>query len=140
MPAKDFFHNNVKVALEKDNWIITQDPYPVQIDGLDLAIDLGAERIIAAEKEKQKIAVEIKSFLGASKVTEFYGALGQFIAYRTALQIQEKERILYLAVPSGVYEKFFVTLFIQKIIQENQLYLFTYNIEDEVIEKWIPIL
>ena len=34
-------------------------------------IDLAAERLIAAEKENQKIAVEIKSFLNPSTVTDF---------------------------------------------------------------------
>ena len=57
-----------------------------------------------------KIAVEIKSFLGPSKISEFYGALGQFITYRLALQIIEPERILYLAIPENLYENFFATL------------------------------
>ena len=109
----------------------------MQAGGFNLAIDLGAEKIIAAEKEDRKIAVEIKSFLGASKISEFYSALGQFIAYRSALNSQEPDRLLYLAVSSDIYEKFFLTLFIQKLIRENNLYLLTYNIEKETIEEWI---
>jgi hypothetical protein len=68
---------------------------------------LGAERVVAAEKDGQKIAVEIKSFIGPSKISQFYTALGQFISYRAALQQQETDRILYLAVPSNVYDSFF---------------------------------
>ncbi len=113
--AKDKFHEVVKIALEKDNWIITHDPYPLQAGNFDLAIDLGAEKVLAAEKENSKIAVEIKSFLGASKITQFYGAIGQFITYRFALNIQEAERILYLAVDSDVYENFFLCQFYSKI-------------------------
>jgi len=138
MSARDKYHEIVKIGLEKDHWLITHDPYPLQAGNLDLAIDIGAEKIMAAEKSGQKIAVEIKSFLGPSKISEFYGALGQFITYRTALEIQEKERILYLAISSDIYEKFFVTIFIQNIIKQNNIYLLIYNIEKETIEQWIP--
>jgi hypothetical protein len=138
MSARDTFHEIVKNALEKDGWLITHDPYPMQAGSLDLAIDLGAEKVIAAEREGRKVAIEIKSFLGPSRISQFYGALGQFITYRAALQLQEKERILYLAISSEVYESFFVATFMQKLIEENHLYLLTYDIDQEVIGKWIP--
>ncbi len=39
--------------------------------GVDLEIDLGAERIIVAERQGDKIAVEVKSFLAyTSAITE----------------------------------------------------------------------
>ncbi|WP_083636818.1 element excision factor XisH family protein [Leptolyngbya sp. 'hensonii'] len=93
MSARDAFHDIVRTALQRDGWIITHDPYPLQAGSFDLAIDLGAEKVIAAQQGDRKIAVEIKSFLGPSKITEFYGAMGQFIAYRAALQVQEQDRI-----------------------------------------------
>jgi hypothetical protein len=136
--AKDAFHNIVRTALQREEWSITHDPYPLQAGSFDLAIDLGAEKVIAAERGEQKIAVEIKSFLGPSKISEFYGALGQFITYRSALQVQEKERTLYLAVPSDIYARFFITPFIQELVKQNQLYLLIYDIEQEVIERWHP--
>ncbi|MFN5515550.1 MAG: element excision factor XisH family protein [Cyanobacteriota bacterium] len=86
MSARDLFHNTVKTSLQKAGWQITHDPYGLQADSFDLAIDLGAEKVIAAEQGETKIAVEIKSFLAPSKISEFYGALGQFITYRLALQ------------------------------------------------------
>ncbi|WP_308737845.1 element excision factor XisH family protein [Nostoc sp. 'Peltigera membranacea cyanobiont' N6] len=86
MPAKDAFHAVVKTALEKEGWLITHAPYALQAGTLELYVDLGAEQVIAAEKQGQKIAVEIKSFLSPSKITELYAALGQFIIYRIALQ------------------------------------------------------
>ncbi|MBP0015960.1 MAG: hypothetical protein J7647_00195 [Cyanobacteria bacterium SBLK] len=70
MSARDAFHQIVRTALDKDGWKITHDPYPLQAGSLNLAIDLGAEKIIAAERANQKIAVEIKSFLGASKISD----------------------------------------------------------------------
>ncbi|MGK7873315.1 MAG: element excision factor XisH family protein [Xenococcaceae cyanobacterium] len=138
MSARDLFHQVVKTALQKDGWTITHDPYPLQAGSFDLAIDLGAEKVIAAERGEQKIAIEIKSFLGPSKISEFYGALGQFITYRTALKSQDQDRTLYLAVPDDLYERFFLMPFIQDLITENQLYLITYNIEDKRLQKWIP--
>lgn len=76
MPAKDFFHNTVKTSLEKDGWTITGDPLFIQAEDVDFYIGLAVERILVAEKTDQKIAVEVKFFLGASDVTEFHIALG----------------------------------------------------------------
>jgi hypothetical protein len=60
--ARDLFHFNVKEALEKENWQITNDPLRIPIDGSHLEIDLAAEMIIGAEKGGIQIAVEVKSF------------------------------------------------------------------------------
>jgi hypothetical protein len=46
-------------------------------------------------------------------------------------------RILYLAVPHFVYQTFFNLAFIHKIVQRSQLKLLIYNLEHEVIERWI---
>jgi hypothetical protein len=106
MSAKDATHSVVKHALEKDGWTITHDPYYIKVGGVEMYIDLGAEAIVAAEKAGRKIAVEIKSFLGASSISEFHTALGQFFNYRLALEEKEPDRILYLAVPILTYNDF----------------------------------
>ena len=74
--AKDLFHNTVKVALQKDGWHITHDPYQLRSGILDVYIDLAAEEAIAAEKAGRKIAVEVKSFAGSSTISEFHTAHG----------------------------------------------------------------
>jgi len=79
-------------------------------------VDLGAEKIIAAEKDGEKIAVEIKSFIGPSNISEFHTAIGQFINYRVALEEQYPERNLYLAVPLAIYQTFFSLQFIQTVV------------------------
>jgi hypothetical protein len=61
MPAKDVFHEAVKKALLNEGWTITADPLYIQFGGVDLYVDLAAEKVIAAEKDGRKIAVEIKS-------------------------------------------------------------------------------
>lgn len=136
MPEKDIFHDAVKNSLVKDGWKITHDPLLIQFGGVELYIDLGAEKIIAAEKNGQKIAVEIKSFIAPSIVSEFHKALGQFLNYRVALDEQDPDRILYLAVPLDTYKAFFTLEFSQVVIQRFQLKLIVYDAEKEVIFKW----
>ena len=51
MPARDIYHNQVKNALIKAGWEITDDPLSIQFGGIDLYVDLGAEKLIAAEKD-----------------------------------------------------------------------------------------
>lgn len=135
--ARDLFHYIVRSALEKDGWIITDDPLSIRYGGVDIQVDLGAEKLLAAEKGTQKIAVEIKNFVSASKISEFHTALGQFINYRTALRLEEPKRILYLAVPSAIYNDFFNLPFTQIIVNENKLKLIIYDVDKEEIIKWI---
>ena len=138
MSAKDLFHNVVKTALQKDNWQITHDPFHLKIEGnIDMYVDLGADKILAAEKDLQKIAVEIKSFLGTSTISEFHTAIGQYINYRYALEKLESERVLYLAVPLNTYNIFFQRPFIQSIIYRSQINLLVYDIKKEEIIKWL---
>ena len=114
MPAKDIFHNAVKNALIKEGWTITDDPLYLEYGEVDLYVDLGAEKLIAAEKDHQKIAVEIKSFNQPSLISAFHTALGQFLNYYLVIQEIEPERQLYLAVPEDVYNTFFSLQFTQK--------------------------
>ena len=95
MSARDIIHNSVKNALIKDGWIITHDPFTIQYKELKLSADLAAERPIAAEREGQKIVVEIKSFVGRSAVQDFKLALGQYNLYLGLLEIVAPNRQLY---------------------------------------------
>jgi hypothetical protein len=136
MAAKDRFHNIVKIALEKEGWKITHDPLTLKVDAVtDLHIDLGAEMLIGAERENEKIAIEIKSFLGQSAINDFHAAVGQFINYRYALADLEPDRKLYLAISLATYEKVFVRRFIQSVIERAQISLIIYDTEQEVIVK-----
>ncbi|WP_371718123.1 element excision factor XisH family protein [Anabaena sp. UHCC 0204] len=55
-------------------------------------------------------------------------------------RIQDPKRVLYLAVSSDIHERFFITSFIQELVTQNQLLLLIYNIDMEVIEKWLPLM
>ncbi|MBD2139287.1 XisH family protein [Anabaena sp. FACHB-1237] len=138
MSAKDIFHEVVKIALQKDGWQITNDPLTISVGGVNLSIDLAAQKLIAAEREGQKIAVEVKSFLErSSAISEFHTALGQFINYRGALKRLQPDRTLYLAVPLTTYKTFFQLDFPKDMILENSVKMLIYDVEKGVIFQWI---
>lgn len=137
MPAKDVFHQAVCHALEKDSWTITDDPLLIDLKEVRVFVDLGTERLIAAERDNETIAVEVKSFVGGSTISEFHTALGQFINYRLFLRLSDPHRSLYLAVPSETYEEFFKGRIISQVIKENTLKIIVYEPISEVIEQWI---
>lgn len=137
MAARDVFHQAVKAALVKDQWLITDDPFVLQVGGVDMYVDLGAEKLLAAEKDNRQIAVEIKSFLGPSLVSDFHLALGQFLNYRTALSQQEPHRRLYLAVPLEPYNTFFALPFIRTVVSQHQLALIVYDAVTQEVMEWI---
>jgi hypothetical protein len=137
MSRKDRFHMAVRNALEKDGWTITHDPLPLNVGTLRLEVDLGAEKLIAAQKDNQKIAVEVKSFLRASKITDFYQAFGQFFPYKVALQRLDPERTIYLAVPDSIYEELFGEILIQDLLSQYPIKLIVYTPDTEEIQSWI---
>ena len=136
--ARDIFHQQVKHALIKDGWQITHDPLTIRIsEAVKLQIDLAAESTIAAERDLEKIAVEIKSFIGDSDISAFHTALGQYLNYWQALEEQEPDRIVYLAIPVETYEDFFQLPFIQRALSRYQVKLIIYNPTLEEIKQWI---
>jgi hypothetical protein len=137
MSARDTFHELVKTALQNEGWTITHDPYHIDLGFVDFYIDLGAERLLAATKDDEKIAVEIKTFLATSTISEFHTAIGQFINYRIALEDDDPERQLYLAVPLDIYKRFFKYSFIQTVIRRNQIPLIVYDTQKQEIAQWI---
>lgn len=116
--------------------MITADPLTIKIEGVRFEIDLAAEKVLAAEKAGQKIAVEVKSFLSNSALTDFHVALGQFLNYRLALQMSEPDRTLYLAVPFDTFDSFFQERFVQEAVRLYQLKLVVYDPQDEVVIEW----
>jgi hypothetical protein len=136
--AKDIFHNSVRIALQKDGWNITHDPYQLRYGVADVYIDLAAEETISAEKGGHKIAVEVKSFAGGSTISEFHTALGQFLNYRIAIEVSNQpERVLYLAVPVDTYQMFLRFEPAKTIIERYEVRLIVYNPNQEVIDRWI---
>jgi hypothetical protein len=138
MPARDFYHDVVKAALIADGWIITHDPLKLPVGSKNLFVDLGAERLLAADKEGRKIAVEVKSFPGESEVEDLEKALGQYVLYRGILEEAEPERAIYLAVSRKVYDDLFTEPIGQVAFRTVQLRLIVFDPERGVIIRWIP--
>jgi hypothetical protein len=136
--AKDLFHHAVKSALIKDGWTVTHDPLYLNIAEVEIYIDIGAEQLFAAEKGKNKIAVEVKTFLNPSAISEFHIVLGQCLNYRLALKLEDPNRILYLAIPETVWLTFFRREFAKLAIAEYQLNLIIFDVSEEAIVQWHP--
>ncbi len=136
MSARDRVHEQVVNALRKDGWTVTHDPLKVGWRRRRLKVDLGAEKLLAAERDTEKIAVEIKSFIGASEMADLYLALGQFILYRKALRRVEPERKLYLALDTVAYQENFGDDEGEALRAEEDIKLIVFDQETEEIVKW----
>jgi len=136
MPALDLYHNAAKQALIKDGWTITHDPLHLRWGRKDMYVDLGAKRLIIAERSEQKIAVEVKSFLGVSEMQAFRDAVGQFAIYRAVLRRTYPDFILYLAIRDVIYTSFFEEPIGQILIEDENLKLIVFDAEKEEILQW----
>lgn len=58
MSRKDLYHYTIRTALEKDGWLITDDPLDLTIGEVELLADLGAERVIAARHSKTSYRID----------------------------------------------------------------------------------
>ncbi len=121
MPALDRYHAAAKAALIKDGWVITHDPLHLRWGRKDMYVDLGAQRLIVATRSTEKIAVEVKSFLGTSEMQDLRDAIGQFAIYRAVIRRTYPEYQLFLAVRDLVYHSFFEEPIGQILIEDEQL-------------------
>ncbi len=138
MPARDIYHYNVKHALTKDGWTITDDPLHLRWGAKDMYVDIGAAKLIAAEKGEQKIGVEVKSFSGRSEMQDLEQAIGQYVIYEDVLRQLQPERILYLAVSKEVYADLFEEPIGQLLVASRQIHLIVFDPENEDAIQWKP--
>jgi hypothetical protein len=139
MARKDDFHFPVRRALEKDGWTITHDPAVLYFRELRMKADLGAERLLAGEKDGQQIVIEVKDFDGASLASELQRMMGQMELYQWALDEQSPGRELFLAVSQAVYDELIhpVSLAFHEIVQRKQIKLLIFDETSEVILQWL---
>ncbi|MFB2923120.1 element excision factor XisH family protein [Aerosakkonema funiforme] len=138
MPAKDLYHDTVRTALIKDGWTITDDPLILKIGERSTFVDLGAEKLIAAERDSVKIAVEIKSFLSPSPINDLENAWGQFFLYARALQRRDPNRRLYLAVSRNTFDTLFQEEAGKILLEEPGFSIIVFDSNSEEIILWIP--
>jgi XisH protein len=137
MPRRDLYHDVVRTALEKEGWAITDDPLNLSIDETPLWADLGAEAVFAAEREGEKIAVEIKTFSGQSLVNNFHEAVGQYEIYKVALEELYPNWEIYIAISEQIYESFFQRRIVRMVVEKYNINIIVYHIENQNIVKWI---
>lgn len=136
--ARDTYHQTVVHALETEGWQITHDPFSFPVGRKNLFVDLGAEKLIAAEREGYRIAVEIKSFQGPSEIRDLEEALGQYLLYKPFLYIREPDRLLYLALPKDPYNSLFDEPIGKGLMETYNLHLLVFDPDERSIITWIP--
>ncbi|NJS41152.1 XisH protein [Candidatus Gracilibacteria bacterium] len=137
MPAKDVYHDSVKQALINDGWTILKENYELEYGGDNLYPDFAAEKSIAATRDKERILVEVKSFIGRSFIADLQATIGQYVMYKEVVEAQTLDFKLYLAIPANLYDNKFQTPLAQLMIQKNQVNLLVFDPIQEVIERWI---
>lgn len=135
--ARDKFHQEVRTALEEDGWKITHDPLYLKVGQIPVHIDLGAEKVIGAERNGEKIAIEIKTFGLASFITALYEAIGKYIIYRIALEQMQSDRVLYLAMPAKVYTKFCNEPLVKIAFQRYEFKILLYKTDTKKEIEWV---
>jgi hypothetical protein len=136
MARRDYYHNTVRLALEKDGWTITHEPMVLPFASTKLEVDLAGEKLVA-EKGMVKIAVEVKNFLGNTmNVSELQKSYGQFVLYRTILSTAEPGRKVYLAVTEQAYQTVFSDAVVQKMLAESNVSLVIFDPTSETIVAW----
>jgi hypothetical protein len=136
MPARDRFHDAVRHALEKDGWTITHDPLRLDFGHEDVYIDLGAERLIAAERGSERIAVEVKTFVERSQVRALESALGQYVVYSALLAEEDPGRQLFLAVSAETSRTTLDSEMARIVLKRVDPAILTFDPEEEVIIEW----
>jgi hypothetical protein len=134
--VKDIYHETVKEALIKDGWSVTHDPFLIRFEEDRAYIDLAAERTIAAERGSDKIAVEVKSFIGVSRLDDLEKAVGQYLLYRSWLARTEQDRVLYLAVSSAAYARVFQRKSASVLLADYLIHLVVVDIDKAEVVEW----
>jgi hypothetical protein len=137
MPADDVIKPAVVNALVKDGWMITHDPYRIEVGTDNLYVDLAAERVLlAAERGMERIAVEVKSFLAASLLREFQLALGQFLLYQSAMRRVEPDRKLVVAVSDTVYANLTARTAVDLVLHDQHIPFVVVRLATEEVVQW----
>ncbi|MEG4986036.1 element excision factor XisH family protein [Microcoleus sp. BR0-C5] len=106
--------------------------------GEEKPIDFGTQQLLAAENNDRKIAVEVKSLIGESRMADLEPALGQYTLYYDILKRTESERQLYLAIPLNAFTELFEGENFGQILRyNNRLNLVFFNPKIEEIVQWI---
>ncbi|MEK7255906.1 MAG: element excision factor XisH family protein [Bacteroidota bacterium] len=135
--ANDFYHEATKEALIKDGWTITHEQLPLEAGVRDVYVDLAAEKLIIARRGVEKIAVEVKSFVGQSPLTQFADAMGKFDLYSFILRTTLPRRTLFIAMPLPAYDELFDDPFMVEMAKHYSINLIIFEPIEKIIVQWI---
>ncbi|GAP99634.1 fdxN element excision controlling factor protein [Leptolyngbya sp. NIES-2104] len=100
-------------------------------------VDLAAERLIVAERGQERIAVEIKTFGGASDVVSLEQAIGQYCVYRAVMEETQRNYLLYLAVHAEAFFDVLDEPLGRLLLRKYEIPVIVFDPEREVILEWI---
>jgi hypothetical protein len=94
--------------------------------------------MLAAERNGERIAVAVKSFIKLSLVQDLKEAVGQFVLYEGALaeSPEDSDRTLFLAIREETYDAVFEEAIGQMLLRHSNLRLIVFDPVQEVIVKW----
>lgn len=141
MPQRDQIHEQVKQALTKNGWQVTDDPFVISYGERFLFVDLGVtkqhSRFIGAQRKGSKIAVEIKEFRGKSAINNLEQAIGQYMLYQLLLKQLDPDRTVYLAVSHITFDEIFSEPVGELVIRDLPMNLLVVNTETCEVKQWI---
>lgn len=138
MPAIDQCEEQVINALETAGWVVTHQPFAIRVDKSRAGYVYADLRLRQANNDQTIIIVEVKCFSSTrTQLDEFYQAVGQYVSYRNALQVNGIISPVYLSVPKAVYQSFFQIPLIEAVVQDTQIKLVVIDLEKEEVIQWI---
>jgi hypothetical protein len=70
-------------------------------------------------------------------MTALYEAIGKYAVYRKALMLDESDRILYLAMPEDVYDKYATEPLFIGSLEDEKVNLILFETSIDKITRWI---
>ncbi len=142
MPANDRYHSNVINSLIKAGWSIVKEQHSIAIgrnpdDLRRLYVDIAAQ-----SQSSQIVLIEVKS-LEKSPVHQFMNLVGQYVVYRTALDLIGDDTPLYVGITESDYELMVEHPIGQQVIYHTLREPIPFLIYDPILEEilqWIPSL
>lgn len=120
---------NVQAALVSDGWTVKKGAITIIKGNYQFFID------VSAEKDGQKVAIEVKSFLN-NFVYDWHLALGQYLTYNALLFKLDPDRVLYLAVPEDIYTEHFQSAPFQEFVVLYSINLFIFSQDANRVIAW----
>jgi hypothetical protein len=133
--AKDFIHDSVKKALQKEGWKIIAEPFRLSSGNARFKMDLASEKQ-ANTNEKEVVIIEVKSFLKNAVLYPFYNAFGQYLLYRDALKHEGLDYEIFLAVGMDSFKELTKIPFVVRAIKNYDLKFVVVNLIKEKIITW----